>query len=114
LIYIQNGVLHEIKGTKQPIGGWNEKNQEKNFEKHIINIESTTTFYLCSDGYQDQFGGPRGRKYSSRSLKEALLQFSDLEMTKQQEKLAINFYEWLQNEKQLDDVLIMGVKIEPQ
>jgi serine phosphatase RsbU (regulator of sigma subunit)/PII-like signaling protein len=112
LIYVQNGLLYEIKATKLPIGGWNPKLVERKYEKHIIEINSPTIFYLLSDGYQDQFGGERGKKYMLKHLKEDILQLYQKPMHQQQSALAMRFFEWLGKEKQIDDVLVMGVKLD--
>ncbi len=112
ILYVQNGLLYEIKGTKQPIGGWNPKLLNRHYEKHTIEITSDTMFYLLSDGYQDQFGGERGRKYMIKQLKEVFLNINHLSMEEQQKILALNFFEWLGREKQIDDVLLMGVRID--
>ncbi|TAG02726.1 MAG: HAMP domain-containing protein [Cytophagia bacterium] len=112
IIYIQNGLLYEIKGTKQPIGGWNPKLSDRNYQKHTIEITSSTMFYLLSDGYQDQFGGEKGRKYMIKNMKEVFLEINHLAMDEQQRILAMNFFEWLGKERQIDDVLLMGVRID--
>ncbi|TAE47899.1 MAG: HAMP domain-containing protein [Cytophagales bacterium] len=112
IIYIQNGLLYEIKGTKQPIGGWNPKLSDRNYQKHTIEITSSTMFYLLSDGYQDQFGGEKGRKYMLKNMKEVFLEINHLAMDEQQRILAMNFFEWLGKERQIDDVLLMGVRID--
>ncbi|TAE73183.1 MAG: HAMP domain-containing protein [Bacteroidetes bacterium] len=112
ILYVQNGLLYEIKGTKQPIGGWNPKLLDRNYEKHVIDITSDTMFYLLSDGYQDQFGGERGRKYMIKQLKEVFLNINHLPMDEQQKILALNFFEWLGRERQIDDVLVMGVRVD--
>lgn len=112
IIYIQNGLLYEIKGTKQPIGGWNPKLSDRNYQKHTIEITSSTMFYLLSDGYQDQFGGEKGRKYMLKNMKEVFLEINHLAMDEQQRTLAMNFFEWLGRERQIDDVLLMGVRID--
>ncbi len=112
LVYIQNDTIHQIKGDKMPIGG-EQKEEERIFTSHEINIDIPTTFYLFTDGFQDQFGGKEGKKFLSTKLRELLgkLAFQDLEI--QQQTLKNTFEDWINegNEKQIDDVLVIGLEI---
>jgi serine phosphatase RsbU (regulator of sigma subunit) len=112
LIYIQNNELHLIKGDKLPIGG-EQREQERIFTKHEIAIDSPTTFYLFSDGFQDQFGGEQGKKFTIARLKELFLQIHTLPLPTQQQILHAKFEQWTAQagEKQIDDVLVAGVKL---
>lgn len=111
LIYIQNGVLHEIKGNKIPIGGnWIDKKAIK-YTPHTIKIDSPTVLYTFSDGYQDQFGGLNNRKFMKGKLKSLLLKIHELPMEEQNQILKDTFEDWKKEYPQVDDVLIIGVKI---
>lgn len=110
LLYIQNGELHEIKGDKFPVGGYSYES-EQSFTKHTIDISQPTTFYVYSDGYQDQFGGKKGRKFMSRKFKNLLHEIHKLPMTEQQHKLENRLQEWMGNHRQVDDVLVIGVHL---
>jgi ligand-binding sensor domain-containing protein/serine phosphatase RsbU (regulator of sigma subunit) len=103
--------LKEIKGTKLPIGGTSL--EEKAFTKHIINISQPTTLYLCSDGYQDQFGGKDKKKFMTKRFKELLVEIYQLKETEQHEILETTLVNWMKegNEEQIDDVLVLGVKL---
>ena len=107
LVYIQNGELFELKGDRYSIGG-RKKLYAEHFTQHEIALDSTTTCYLFSDGFQDQFGGPKGRKFMRRQLKEKLLSIHKLPMAEQGHLMEQEFYQWMGREKQLDDVLLMG------
>ncbi len=117
LIYIQQGKLHHIKGDKKPIGG-QQKEQIRIFTRHTISLatpdNSPTYFYLFSDGYPDQFGGPEKRKFYTRNFRELLLNIHELSMDKQVEALSKTITDWMNagNQKQLDDILVIGGKLE--
>lgn len=116
LVFVQNNKIYNIKGERISLGSSNLK---INIKEHIIPLNSTTNFYLFSDGYQDQFGGEHDRKISSKRLRELILMVSQKPM-EQQKTVLVNFYEtWLNPNnniegKQIDDILLMGVKIKPQ
>lgn len=111
LIFIQDGKLYEIKGDKFPIGGM-QKEKQRLFSKHILDVSAPLTFYLCSDGFADQFGGPYGQKFMSKNLKKLLLGIHQKPMHEQRELLQQVFENWIgEDYAQLDDVLIMGIKV---
>ncbi len=112
LIYIQNNELHLIKADKTPIGG-EQREQERIFTRHIIDISLPTTFYLFSDGYQDQFGGEQNKKFSIARMKELFLQIQTTPLPAQKQCLDETFEKWRAQagEKQIDDVLIMGIQL---
>jgi serine phosphatase RsbU (regulator of sigma subunit)/ligand-binding sensor domain-containing protein len=112
LYYVQNQSFCEIKADKHPIGGFHY-NPDRTFKKHEILIESETIFYLCSDGYQDQFGGEKCRKFMVRNLRKYLLEISHQTMNEQKSLLDVNFENWrkVSLQEQIDDVSIMGLKV---
>ena len=112
LIYIQDGELHHIKGSKFGIGGLQLPTLKKQFETHKISLDKPTIFYLFSDGYIDQFGGPRNRKFMTKNLKRLLLEIHELDMNEQKERLDQVIQEWMHGDAQIDDILIMGFRIE--
>ncbi|NJL13302.1 MAG: hypothetical protein HC913_10080 [Microscillaceae bacterium] len=73
--------------------------------------EEPTTFYLFSDGYPDQFGGPEGRKFMLKRLKELFLEMHRLPMDTQAEILNQALQNWMGNERQIDDILVMGFRL---
>ncbi len=112
LIYIQNGELHEIKADKMSIGGNALKKRDKQYTRNAIKIDSPTTLYTFTDGYQDQFGGEKDRKFMKTKLKKILLEIHHLPMKEQHQLLKDTFMDWKRDYSQIDDVLIIGAKID--
>ncbi|WP_291721522.1 PP2C family protein-serine/threonine phosphatase [Bernardetia sp.] len=111
LIYIQNNQLHEIKGTNASIGGAFYENRKVCFKKHTIDVSQPTTIYLYSDGYQDQFGGKKGRKFMKSKFKKMLFENHHKPMEEQYKIFRTTFNKWRANEDQVDDVLLIGLKV---
>jgi len=80
------------------------------FQAKVIDIQKGDTVYLFSDGYADQFGGPEGKKFKYKPLKEFLLQISGKSMAEQHDLLKENLYSWKGSFIQIDDILMMGIK----
>ncbi len=110
LILIRNGVLQEFSPDRNTIGGAID-NVSKNFTDREIQIEKGDVIYLFSDGYADQFGGPKGKKFMYRKLNEKLSAISHLSLKLQKDELEKTFNEWKGNLEQVDDVTVMGIKI---
>lgn len=109
LIHIRNGVVSEIKGDKHSIGLNIE--QQKTFTDNEIALEKGDCVYMFSDGYPDQFGGAKGKKYKYKNLISFLKENSHLSTEEQLQKLSDNFDSWKGNLEQLDDVLLFGLKV---
>lgn len=109
LIVIKQGVLTEYKGDKQPIGIYS--GTPKPFSSLSLELESGDLIYLYSDGYADQFGGPQNKKFKYSQLKELLVTIAKLPMHDQCERLKTQFENWKANNEQVDDVLVIGIKI---
>ncbi|MEZ4937009.1 MAG: HAMP domain-containing protein [Crocinitomicaceae bacterium] len=110
-ISLTEGVDHnlfEIKADKQPIGNFEDA---KAFITNRIELKAGDTVYLFSDGYADQFGGPRGKKFKYKSMKELILKIQDLSMEEQMLTLDKVFEEWRGNLEQLDDVCVIGIRV---
>jgi len=105
---IRQDKLIEYKADKQPIGRYAEPQP---FTTHEIDLEKGDILYLFSDGYQDQFGGERGKKFKSSQLKELLLSVAQKSMEDQQEVINTAFEKWKGNIEQIDDVCVIGVRI---
>ena len=100
--------IHEIKADKQPIGKYSQMTA---FTSHFVKLETGDQVYTFSDGFQDQFGGPKLKKYMSKRLKKFLFSIADESMEKQKELMLVEFEEWRKDTEQVDDVCIIGVKI---
>ena len=100
--------LTEIKADKQPIG---KTVYPKPFITHQIDYEPNTTFYLFTDGFADQFGGPKGKKFMSKNFKEVLVANAHLPLSKQKEVLEHTFKNWVGDLEQVDDVCVIGIRI---
>jgi serine phosphatase RsbU (regulator of sigma subunit) len=108
LWYIHNKTLTEVTADKQPIGKYYD---HKSFSTQTLNLNKGDILYLFTDGYADQFGGPKGKKFKYRQLQETLIATSDLSMDKQKEKLDAVLNEWKNSLEQVDDVLIIGISL---
>ncbi len=110
LIYIQDGELHQIKGDRYHVGGVQQK-EDIQFKKHEISFEKPTTFYMFSDGYQDQFDETGEKKFMVKRLKNLLLSVHSLPFEEQKSILNQELDKWKGNQKQTDDVLLMGFRL---
>jgi hypothetical protein len=111
IFYIQNNQLEVIKGDKMPIGG-SERENKNDFTEHVIDISIPTTFYIFSDGFQDQFGGERGRKFMVKNFRDLLFDIHTEDTAQQKQILYQTFKDWIGNShKPIDDVLVIGGKI---
>lgn len=110
LLYVRDGEIHQIRGSKFPIGSNTQYKLQKVFECHTLDIRPGDVFYMISDGFQDQFGGKTGKKYLTKRFRNLLLSISHLPMETQREHLEKEITEWRGNISQTDDVLVMGIK----
>ncbi|HUX95760.1 MAG TPA: SpoIIE family protein phosphatase [Bacteroidales bacterium] len=108
LIMIRNGELFETRGEKMPIGYYENM---RPFPKHKVKIERGDMLYMYSDGYVDQFGGPEGKKFKSKRLKNLLLEICNQSMDQQKDMIEKNFLEWKGDIPQIDDVVVVGIAI---
>ncbi|MFC2150980.1 two-component regulator propeller domain-containing protein [Bacteroidota bacterium] len=109
LILYKNKELQYVKGTKASIGG--DPDADKRFENVGFQLSEGDTIYMFSDGYPDQFGGPRGKKFKLDRVKNMLADVCDKPMETQQEYVSKIFNDWRGKLQQVDDVLFMGVKL---
>ena len=105
---IRNGELIEYKGNKQPVGKFINAHT---FETETISLEEGDTYYIFTDGYVDQFGGEKGKKFKAKNLKTLLLSIQDKSLQEQQQILHKNFNDWRGNMEQIDDVCMIGVRV---
>ncbi|MGK7390019.1 MAG: PAS domain S-box protein [Candidatus Cyclobacteriaceae bacterium M2_1C_046] len=104
-----NGEMEEIKGNKFPIGGGIYKNQT-NFTNHTIKLNSEDSIYFCSDGFPDQFGGPQNRKFGPKRLRSLITDIHKKDMKEAYKIFDKEWEGWKSDEKQTDDVLLIGIK----
>jgi serine phosphatase RsbU (regulator of sigma subunit) len=109
LYLVRDGKLIETRGDKMPIGI--NAIAEKSFTNHIISLEKGDMIYLFSDGYPDQFGGKDDKKFKYSNLKKLLLKNSNKSPAIQKRELERSFISWKSDYEQVDDVLIIGIKI---
>jgi serine phosphatase RsbU (regulator of sigma subunit) len=108
VLIIRNGELREIKADRQPVGFLTGK--QKEFTHHEVKLEKGDTVYIFSDGYPDQFGGPKGKKYKLAKFKKLLLSIQDKTMHEQKTLLEDTMAKWKGSIEQVDDILVMGVR----
>lgn len=108
-LYWMNGSLNILKGDRQPIGGLYHDNN-RNFTNHKFQVHPGDSLYLLSDGYIDQFGGPRNKKFMSHRLSELIERSHKYSMQAQSFIYEKTFEEWRGGNEQIDDVSIIGIK----
>ena len=101
--------LEEVKGNKQPVGY--TPIEEVPFSQSNHPISAGDLIYLFSDGYADQFGGLKGKKYKYKTLREKLAQISTLPFSEQKKMIVDEFHAWKGDLEQLDDVCLLGIKV---
>ncbi len=98
-----------MKGSKYAIGG--KQDEDKVFTRHTFNSSEIDSLYMFTDGYIDQFGGPDDRKFLIRRFKQMLQEIHGKPMKEQQKMLAQAFQNWKGDQRQIDDILILGLHI---
>ena len=117
LTIVQNGEMDILLSSELPIGGF-QKDKERIFTKHTISYEQPITFYVFSDGFQDQFGGPKGRRFAKKKLRKLLYEIHEQPMTEQKKLLDNTLKDWMydpkhkREHKQIDDILVIGVRLD--
>lgn len=102
-------VIEEIKATKIAIGGFTEDNQV--FEQHELTVAKGDTIYMFSDGYVDQFGGQKKKKLMTVKFKDLILSIQNLSIKEQKDYLDNFITEWMDGLEQIDDILVIGIKL---
>lgn len=109
LYMVHKGELMIYKGDRMPIGIHLNFNQP--FIQQEVKLESGDMVYMFTDGYADQFGGPRNKKFRYRQFQELLLSVHQLPLNEQKEKLSQTMTDWRGKNDQVDDILIVGFRI---
>ena len=97
-----------IKGDKQPLGAYENAHP---FTSHKVQLKKGDQLYFFSDGYQDQFGGEKGKKFKAANLKKLILSVRDLAMQEQKKVLLNHFNSWKGDLEQVDDVCVIGIRV---
>ncbi len=106
---ISNGELKEVEGDKFPISGMLEG--DYTYDNRIVKLNKGDMIYMSSDGYSDQFGGPKAKKYMTGRFKKLLVKLSKLPVKEQELALAKELEQWQGETPQIDDILVMGIKV---
>ncbi|MCB9189053.1 MAG: SpoIIE family protein phosphatase [Flavobacteriales bacterium] len=107
LFVVRNGEIIEHKGDRFPVAGGDAYEKGK-FDQTIIKAEEGDAFYMFSDGYADQFGGPKQKKFLNKNFKKLLLDIHGKTGNEKHELLHQEFNNWKGDLEQLDDVLVIG------
>lgn len=107
---VRNKEIQIYKGDKQPIGE-SLSGEIINYTNQVISLQKDDCVYLISDGYADQFGGEKGKKFKYKPLENLFCSIADKKVSEQRDILAKAFDDWKSHHEQVDDVLIMGIKI---
>lgn len=105
---VYNGEIIDCPTNKMPIGKGENTNS---FELFELPVKKGGVLYVYTDGYPDQFGGTKGKKLKSKQLREFILAISSLPMHEQKLKLEQKLVEWKGDLEQVDDILVMGIRI---
>jgi sigma-B regulation protein RsbU (phosphoserine phosphatase) len=106
---VRNKALMTCKADKMPVGKGHD--DTLSFTYHQVELYPGDVIYTLTDGFADQFGGPRGKKFKYKALEELLLSIHDLPMAEQQTLLQKTLADWKGLLEQVDDVLIIGVRV---
>jgi len=107
---IRDGKLIETKGDKFPIG-LSMDDRDRKFTNHEFDLVEGDAVYIFSDGYPDQFGGPKGKKYKYDQFRSLLFEVHQLKPKRQLQTLRSDFEDWKGDLVQLDDVLVIGLRL---
>jgi serine phosphatase RsbU (regulator of sigma subunit)/ligand-binding sensor domain-containing protein/ABC-type amino acid transport substrate-binding protein len=107
LYFVRNGVLEEIKGDKMPIGIYEKMVP---FTNHTLDLRAGDAYYLFSDGYADQFGGPKAKKFMYSNLKKLFLDSGQKPMQEQGKILDETIVKWQGHLEQVDDIVVIGIR----
>jgi len=109
LYVVREGELHEMKADKFAIASF--KPDSKSYTQQVFPLEQGDTIFASTDGFVDQFGGPFGKKYMRRRFRELLIRLAALPITLHKDELAKEFDGWKAKEEQVDDVLVISIRI---
>ncbi len=111
LYLIRNNDVEQFKADKFPIGSYFDDGETHKYTNHKIQLQKGDYVYIFSDGYADQFGGPRGKKYMYKQFRDYLLELAGNKMDVQRNFLNNNIESWKGSLEQVDDILVIGLHI---
>lgn len=106
---VRDNELIELKGDKMPVGK-HDKDQIP-FTQYEFEMNKADVIYTLTDGFPDQFGGAKGKKYMYKQLKETLISISQKPMSEQKEELNSILKKWMGDTEQVDDITIIGIRV---
>ncbi|MFZ8835873.1 MAG: PP2C family protein-serine/threonine phosphatase [Flavobacteriales bacterium] len=109
LYLVRKGMLQELKPDKMAIASFEPGT--KQFQMHTLPLIEGDVIFAATDGFPDQFGGPQGKKFMRKRFRELLVHVSTLPAEEMEQELARTFQDWKGDEDQVDDVLVVGVRI---
>ena len=109
LYLVRENKMNEFKGNKMPIGTF--INDKILFTSQIIQLQKGDCIYVTTDGFADQFGGTKGKKYKYKQLEEVLETINDMPMDIQSEILEKELIEWKGQLEQVDDICVIGIRV---
>ncbi|EMR00972.1 SpoIIE family protein phosphatase [Cesiribacter andamanensis] len=110
LYYSKGEAIEKVKGDRQYVGGTSSK-AFSGFTVHRLSFLEATSFYLCTDGVRDQFGGKTDKKFGERRFMDLLKAHVHLPMEQQKEKIRQSLQDWMQQHEQTDDMMVMGWRL---
>ena len=109
LYIVRDNEILITKGDKFAIGSFNP--YTKSYTTHKIPLQKGDVIYVFSDGYADQFGGAKGKKFRYKNFRELLVGMQDKEMYEQKELLDSTIESWRGDLEQVDDILVIGIRV---
>jgi len=106
---VRNKQILEFDPDKMPVG--KHDNDQVSFTQHTIDLQKGDMIYTLTDGMPDQFGGPKGKKFMYKKLKDLLVSISHLSMLQQKESLKASLNNWKGELEQVDDVCLIGIRV---
>jgi len=110
VIVDNNGDLEKIEGNKYPVGGA-QLDSDRIFTTHTLHLQKNDCLYMFTDGYADQFGGQKGKKFMVKQFHDNLKSIHQYSIVEQQKELDRQFNDWKGGFEQVDDVLVIGIKL---
>jgi len=107
-VLIRDFEVISLQKDKMPVG---QGERKELFSLHTIELNTGDALYLYTDGFADQFGGPKGKKFKYKPLNQLLISIKDHPLSDQKNNLETSFNDWKGNLEQVDDVLIIGIKV---